>query len=320
MKLIALLVLCVVAAIVMAGKSGDMPVIGILTMPMSPEEDSNNFSFIDTSYVKFLQGGGATVVPILFNSTSSDIKDQMDQLDGVFFTGGAAMPQSFPRYYKTATLLYNLAIEQSKTLWGTCLGFQTISDISVNSQDILGDYPQMNIALALDFTEYGDKSSKIYSSLSNDMKSLFTDHSFTQNWHNYGVGYDVFLQKMKPLGFEAVSTNVDTNGIKFVSTFEHTEHKIFATQWHPEANQYDPDPKDASGIVHSTEATTAMNYMAEFIISQARLTKRAKEAARPKKNDHMLQGHQSTLPNAIELFPVRAVISEDDTAFHYHFE
>ena len=36
-------------------------------------------------------------------------------------------------------------------------------------------------------------------------------------------------------------------------------------------------------------------------------------------NRHMLQGHQSSLSNAIELYPVRVVRKDDDTAFQYYF-
>ena len=144
-------------------KNGRMPVIGILSIPPTPEDDKNhNFSFIDTSYVKYLHGGGATVVPILFNSTSEEIIEQMKTLDGVFFTGGLYTPTSFERYYTTQKLLYKLVIEQNKTLWGTCLGFQAIADIVANESDgILGNYPAMNIPLPLNFTNYGLKKPSI---------------------------------------------------------------------------------------------------------------------------------------------------------------
>ena len=163
----------------------------------------------------------------------------------------------------------------------------------------------------------------MYSHLGKDMKALFTEHSFTENWHNYGVGLDTFELYMEPMGFRAVSTNIDTNGKEFVSSLEHIEHRIYGTQWHPEANQYDPDPKGTSNIVHSTLATTAMNYMAEFLIQQANLSPKSGDADADANasgaKDHMLQGHQSCLPNAIELYPVRAVVTDEDTAFHYVF-
>jgi gamma-glutamyl hydrolase len=314
-----------------------MPVIGILSIPPTPEDDKNhNFSFIDTSYVKFLHGGGATVVPILFNSTSEEIIEQMKTLDGVFFTGGLYTPTSFERYYTTQKLLYKLVIEQNKTLWGTCLGFQAIADIVANESDgILGNYPAMNIPLPLNFTNYGLKKSKMFSYLSNQYKDLFSKNSFTENWHNYGIGIDDFKKYLEPNGYHIVSTNIDTNGIEFVSTYEHETYKIYATQWHPEANQYDPDPQNSSHIAYGDEATDAMSYIAQFIVHNARLSTSTRTSSsdinnykllnndndngNDNDNRHMLQGHQSSLSNAIELYPVRVVRKDDDTAFQYYF-
>jgi len=304
-------------------KPGRMPVIGILTMPMTSADGQmlEDISFIDTSYVKFIHGGGATVVPILFNSTAEQIQEQILQLDGVFFTGGAAKPTTYPIWYKTAQLLYSLVMEQGKTLWGTCLGFQTITDIAADQPEgVLGDYPAMNVALSLNFTEYGANESQMFSHLPAPVRNLFSEKALTENWHNYGVSLPVFRQYLQPKGFRIVSTNIDSNGVEFVSTLEHETAHIFATQWHPEANQYDPDPKGGAHIVHSMEATTAMNYLANFLAQSARSSMRTDIPRKPKTETHNLQGHQSDLKMAIENYPVRAVVSEDDTAFQYIFE
>jgi hypothetical protein len=74
------------------------PVIGILTQPPSPDVDNQNFSLIDASYVKYLEGGGAVVVPILFNQSIEDTTAQFFELSGVFFTGGPAKPTDFARF------------------------------------------------------------------------------------------------------------------------------------------------------------------------------------------------------------------------------
>ena len=305
-------------------KPGRMPVIGILTMPLTSEDGQmlKDISFIDTSYVKFLHGGGATVVPILFNSTAEQIQEQVLQLDGVFFTGGAAKPTSFPLWYETAQLIYKHVMDQGKTLWGTCLGFQTITDIAADQgmEGVLGDYPAVNVALSLNFTDYGANQSQMFSQLPVPIRNLFSEKALTENWHNYGVSLGTFRQFLEPKGFRIVSTNVDTNGVEFVSTFEHETAHIYATQWHPEANQYDPDPKGEAHIVHSMEATTAMSFLANFLIQSARNTMHTDAARKPKTQTHNLQGHQSDLQNAIENYPVRAVITEDDTAFQYIFQ
>jgi gamma-glutamyl hydrolase len=105
------------------------PVIGILTQPPIASSDGINLSLIDSSYVKWLESGGAMVVPILFNETSDNIELQFHKLNGVLFTGGPSKPTDFNRYFQTENLLYNLCLKYNQPLWGTCLGFQSISDI-----------------------------------------------------------------------------------------------------------------------------------------------------------------------------------------------
>jgi hypothetical protein len=71
-----------------------------LTQPPSPDVDGDNYSLIDASYVKFLEGGGAVVVPIFFNQSAEETQAQFSTLSGVLFTGGPAKPTDFTRYYR----------------------------------------------------------------------------------------------------------------------------------------------------------------------------------------------------------------------------
>jgi gamma-glutamyl hydrolase len=315
--LLAAVFLCFLATVI-ADKNDRMPVIGILSIPIDPAADNKDVSFIDTSYVKFLQGGGSTVVPIFFNSTTEQIEEQMSYLDGVFFTGGMAKPTDFKRYFATARLLYNLVLQQKKTLWGTCLGLQSIADIaSGEAEGILGNYPAMNLALSLNFTDYGVHHSQIFSHLPASFRNMFSEQALTQNWHSFGVGVPTFRKALEPKGFRIVSTNVDTNGVEFVSTFEHESAHIFAAQWHPEANQY--DSSTGANIVHSMDATTAMNYIANFIAQSARSSSNTDGPDSTSYIASRRLGHQSDLPNAIENYPVRKVVSDGDTSFQYFF-
>ena len=50
--------------------------------------ESNNYTYIAASYVKFIQMSGAQVVPIFaFNSTQY-LDDILSKVNGVLFTGG----------------------------------------------------------------------------------------------------------------------------------------------------------------------------------------------------------------------------------------
>jgi gamma-glutamyl hydrolase len=245
------------------------PVIGILTMPPNPNDDKIDVSYVRITYPSYLESGGAVVTPIYFNSTKQEIEEQFHTLSGIFFTGGPSKPTDFHRYFATEQLLLSLALEYNQPVWGTCLGFQSIADI-IAGEDILGDYEAENVELALNLTPAAE-SSRLFGkdSMSDEIRDLFTERNYTTNWHYYGVGVDVFDAHLAIPGkdFVATSTNVDINGVEFVSTMEHATKPIYATQWHPEANafSYDHDTVD-----HSPDAVRAMQYMANFFVKEAR--------------------------------------------------
>lgn len=265
-----------VAAVVMGNVSGSgelssrsRPVIGILSIPTDAASDSVDYSRIDNSYVRWLEGAGAMVVPIYFNESASHVEEQFLTLNGVLFTGGPDKPTDFDRYFETATLLYNLALKLGMPLWGTCLGFQTISDIAAGGQeDILSDYDAYDMELPLHLTIEARATSRLFGpSMPSDIRLLFTDANYTTNWHHYGVSPETFTQQVGPAGFRALSINADKQGALFVSALEHETAPMYAVQFHPEANAHD---RDHETVDHSSAAVQAMQYLASFFVQEAR--------------------------------------------------
>lgn len=66
----------------------DRPVIGVLTLP---EPGCLHFGnqVIATSNARWLQAGGARVVPIFYDSTPAELDFVLNRVNGVFWTGGA---------------------------------------------------------------------------------------------------------------------------------------------------------------------------------------------------------------------------------------
>ena len=84
--------LLLVAAALSSGAAGQAPearpVIGILTHPSSNE--TRGHSYIAASYVKWLESGGARVVPILYDLPEASLRTLLESLNGALFTGGEA--------------------------------------------------------------------------------------------------------------------------------------------------------------------------------------------------------------------------------------
>lgn len=268
--------LCAVAAVFPASSWAELPphrqpVIGVLTIPNDPAADvTSNYSTIDASYVKWLEQGGAIVTPVLFNATAEEVTRQFRTLSGVLFTGGPAKPTEFTRYWQTEQLLLSLAREHAMPLWGTCLGFQSIADILAGTTDVLTDVDAEDLSLSLELTAAAPTSRLLGSgTVPDDVLAALTSSNYTTNWHMYGVTPETFAASLAvpAAGMVALSTNRDRGGLAFVSTMEHASLPIYATQWHPEANQFDRDHRT---VDHSGGACATMQWLANFFVGEAR--------------------------------------------------
>jgi len=64
------------------------PVIGVLTLP-EPGCLQYGDQVIATSNARWLQAGGARVVPIFYDSSPEELDFVLNRVNGVFWTGGA---------------------------------------------------------------------------------------------------------------------------------------------------------------------------------------------------------------------------------------
>lgn len=65
------------------------PVVGVLTLPSSYEKyPREKYSYIASSYVKFLEEAGAYVIPIAYDSSQEQLEELVSNIDLLFFPGG----------------------------------------------------------------------------------------------------------------------------------------------------------------------------------------------------------------------------------------
>ncbi len=85
--------------------------------------------YVMSSFVKFLEGAGARVVPLVPGTPDQDLYNTLTKLNGVFWPGGDG------DYLATARKIWDKVIEMNQNgqylpLWGTCMGFETIANFS----------------------------------------------------------------------------------------------------------------------------------------------------------------------------------------------
>ena len=120
--------------------TNNRPIIGILSLEASDEHfpiSSNYTTYIASSYVDFVEMGGAQVVPIKLTDTRQEITDIVGQVNGVLFTGGAGdmwkdkSTDLFANYSDIGCMIFDQVIQANDNgrylpLWGTCLGHELL--------------------------------------------------------------------------------------------------------------------------------------------------------------------------------------------------
>jgi gamma-glutamyl hydrolase len=255
------------------------PIIGVFSQPTSSTEGDcgGNCLYIAASYVKYLEGSGARVVPIDYYATHSELDALLPKLNGVFFPGGGSAFPSSAQYTFDKIKAFNDAGEYMP-LWGTCMGFQWLLISATKDQNILdppsGQMDSYNLSIPLDFTSTM-KSSKIFDNAPAEIVNILAKQNVTMNNHHYGI-YPEHFSSTPALAdfFNMLSTNKDRQGVEFVSMIEAFKYPIFGSQWHPEKNNFEWGetsegiPNEA--IDHSHDAVLASQYMANFFVDQAR--------------------------------------------------
>jgi len=216
------------------------PVFGIITEPTGTWGSHYGDAFIAASYVKFLEMGGAQVVPIIHTRPIEEIEQLLDWLNGALFPGGGVDIATPSTYLTVVETIYNHAIQANKAkpgsfvLHGTCLGFEELAVVTANNADVLSSFNAENVSLPLDFTSYASQS-KMFGNAPAYIMEIFETKPVTMNNHQEGVSPATF-QATPALNsfFNVISTNTDKSGNVFLSTWESKLYPIFGTQWHPE--------------------------------------------------------------------------------------
>lgn len=272
MGLLLLVVLCLVAADV--DEQNDRPIIGILTQPTYTLQKYGP-NYIAASYVKYLESAGARVVPVHHDAPPAVLREYFDNLNGILFPGGGASLDN-TTLYNAGKFFYDLSIEafdksgEIFPIVGHCLGFELLTIITSNDFNILGPVDAENITLPLTFTELSS-SSRMFGEAPAKIIDILGTEPVTMNNHFYSLFPGTYETNQQLSSFyNVLSTNRDRKGVEFVSSMESVEYPIFAVQWHPEKPQFEWNPNEV--INHSPHSIYAMQYMADFTVSQARLS------------------------------------------------
>ena len=238
------------------------PVVGILSQPSF---HSDKHDYIAASYVKWLESAGARSIVIPYDADEELLEEIFTQINGVLFPGGdSALPPKARTIWKLILERNGVGVmrENDKDdkeyffpVWGTCLGFEFLVMLAGESENVLQNgFDSENITLPLIFpTEQNELDSdgvySIESALfpaSSTIRKSASTHNITMNNHMQGITPLHFLNSSALTDFfHITSTSMDRMGRPFVSTIESKRYPIYATQYHPEKNNFE------FGLMHS---------------------------------------------------------------------
>ena len=256
------------------------PIIAVMAQPYGNVPD-----YLPASYVKWLELGGARVVPVMYEATDREVDTIFANTNGLLLIGGAAPICSAARRF-----LSN-AVEAAKAgdaypIWGTCDGFEWLMQMASEEVGVLHDgFDSENLPLSLDLTAAA-ASSRLLAEAGDTMAQRSPKLSVLEALGSLPVTFNSHKQGVTPAAFAAsaplsafftvLATNRDRKGRSFVSMVEAVDPRlrVYATQFHPEKNLFEWG-QAASGellqaIPHSRAAVAVSQYFANFFVDECR--------------------------------------------------
>lgn len=257
--------------------TNERPIIGILSVP-TPAGLQKQYkwaqSFLPSSYVKFAEMAGARVVPVLIDREEIYYKNVVSCVNGIIFPGGGVSATG-SEYSTAASTIFKLAVQANDAkdhfpIWATCLGFEVLSILlSPKQTSTLVSCSAQDIALPLELSANYSQS-RMFKTPAQDVVNSLKTQKVTYNHHGKCVTPDIVAKSGLNGVINVLSTNKDTDGLEFVSTFESIKYPFYAVQWHPEKNTFEWNSDKLKNIPHTDQATRVTQYFANFFVSEAR--------------------------------------------------
>ncbi|XP_051510224.1 gamma-glutamyl hydrolase [Myxocyprinus asiaticus] len=253
-------------------EENNRPIIGILTQEVD-DDYMKRFgkTYIPSSYVSYIESGGARVTPIRLNQSLAEHEKIFRSINGLLLIGGTANLETSD-FAHTAGLYFRLALEANDVgdyfpIWGTCLGLQLLT-VLVAGENLLSKTTAENVAYPLNFSSEA-ATSRMFKGFPSDLRKALSEEPLTGNFHHYGVTKETFMGNEKLNGFFSIlSTNVAENGAVFVSSMEGRKYPFYGVQWHPEVNCFQWNPR--YNFPHSNNAVHVSSLLAQFFVNEGR--------------------------------------------------
>lgn len=227
------------------------PIIGILTSPLSKNQDHLARSYLYKSYVQWAKLGGARVIPLQYNLPKHILAVLLKQINGVIMIGGSVSNlksydySTFKHYIGTSSFIIEHAKMENKKhnyfpLFSICLGFEIMG--------ILSQYKSVKFAgdnfinrYAIDNIKNTGSDSLHFTDNSTKMKNIFTekDLKLLQEkpcvYYFHKLSFDLskpYIEKIKKEN--TIVSTAEKNNVRYITAYENKKYPFYSTLYHPE--------------------------------------------------------------------------------------
>ncbi|BAT92699.1 hypothetical protein VIGAN_07150500 [Vigna angularis var. angularis] len=251
------------------------PVIGILSNPgdgcSGRLSNSSGVSHIAASYVKFVESGGARVIPLLYNESPESLKTKLSLTNGLLLTGGSAA--SGP-YLEALQFLFQAALERNDggdhfPVLGLNLGGNLLIKIVADQADVLEPFNASSLPSYLQMWINSLEEGSLYQKFPSDLFQLLMSECLVLHNHIYAISpYKLQYNKKLSSFFDILATAADRDGKIFVSTARGWNYPVTVNLWNPEKNAF--EWATSLKAPHTENAIRVTQSSANFFVSEAR--------------------------------------------------
>ncbi len=198
------------------------PVIGILTQPTNVDKSYNlsdyGNAYLVASYVRWVESAGARAVPVPWSASEAELQEIFQSTNGILFPGGGTSlsghggPEGVA-YKAAGATLFELAKAANDAgtaypIWGTCLGFEEVMELSVNSTAVLRRTSGTDPMLAPVTLTAAATQSKLLGGSPPTRNALENAGNVSIHLHGFGIYADTFTSNVRP-ALIAIQTTCD---------------------------------------------------------------------------------------------------------------
>lgn len=245
------------------------PIIAILGQPNSKMDIRYFHPNLTTlslpqSYFQWVEQAGAHGIFLPYDLPIKQFKNILSQVQGVLLPGGGndlVFPNMTISFYQKRTHeILEFAKSQNEAgvyypVYATCLGFQSmvLSLMGNHPEDLSCDFNDTHAHHPVEVTEDFEKSEIWYSLGQKESRTVFQKGNLVYD-HSCGYHSEKIIKNPRFTDVMYLTgTSRDKDDQSFAAIIEHKDYPFFASQFHPEKNQFErltnvPHPKDRETI------------------------------------------------------------------------